>query len=346
MRILIVSQYFPPEMGAPAGRFYDFAQNWLAQGHQVTVVTGFPNFPGGEIHEGYRGELFRSEVVDGIAVERCFVLTANRRLMGRPLAYATFLLSSCLRVIFSRLQYDCVIATSPPPTVGLPGLLAAWRRRVPLVFDIRDIWPEAIVQSGRLRSRPVIWLFEAIARTLYRLSSRITTVTDGWKARLVEVGVPDAKVHVLPNGVDLAAFDAQSSEELPEAFRALEPGAHWFTYAGILNAPQGLDIVLDAAAALRERDADAYRKCQFVLVGEGPKGAELEAQRARLGLDRVVFVPRQPRSAVFSLLRRSFAVLVTLRPRKDTSTVPSKLYESLASGRPVLYQAAGDGAET
>ncbi len=346
MHILIVSQYFPPEMGAPAGRLYDFSQSWLQQGHEITAVTGFPNFPGGEIHEGYRGELFRTEVIDGITVKRCFILTANRRLLGWPMAYASFLLSACLRVLFSRLEYDCVIASSPPPTVGLPGLLAAWRRRVPLVFEIRDIWPEALVQAGRLRSRPVIWLFEGIARALYRLSTRIVTVTDGWKARLVEIGVPETKIEVLPNGVDVAAFDAQSSEELPEAFQVLDPAARWFTYAGILNTPQGLDIVLDAAARLREVDPRAYAACQVVLVGEGPREKHLKEQAQRLGLDRVVFIPRQPRAAVFSMLRRSHAVLVTLRPRKLTATVPSKLYESLASGRPVLYQAAGEGAET
>ncbi len=346
MRILVVSQYFPPDMGAPAGRFHDFAQRWIADGHDVTVVTGLPHFPGGAIHEGYRGRGFFSETRDGVTVKRCPIYTRSGR-GGRPLAYASFLLSACLRVLFDRsLRPDVVVATTPPPSVGIPGLVAAWTRRVPMVLDVRDIWPEAIVQSGRLTNPVLIWAFEALARALYRSADAISAVTEGWKARLVEIGVSPEKIHVLPNGVDVALFDAESKQPLPADFAPLAPDGRYFAYAGILNTPQGLDIVVDAFARLREKDPEAYATTQLVLVGEGPREADLRAQVARRALDRVVFVPRQPRAAVFSLLRRATGVLVTLRPRKDTSTVPSKLYESLASGRPVLYQAGGEGAET
>lgn len=346
MDILVVSQFFPPEMGAPAGRFYDFAQKWVALGHRVTVVTGFPNFPAGRIHEGYEGRWYQRETLDGIDVRRCLIVTSQRHGIGRALGYASFLVSATLCVLFARLRYDVVVATSPPPSIGVPGLLAALRKRVPLIFDIRDIWPEAIVQSGRLTNPLVIRLFEGIARFLYRRSTRISVVTEGWKARLAEIGVAPEKVEVLPNGVDVAAFDAQAESELPGDFAALDPEARWFTYAGIYNRPQGLEVIFEAAEILRQRAPALYARSQFVLVGEGPIRAELEALREAKKLDRLYLLPRQPRAAIFSLLRRSFAVLVTLRPRKDTSTVPSKIYESLASGRPVLFSAAGEGAET
>jgi len=344
LKILVVSQFFPPEMGAPAGRFHDFAQNWLAQGHEVTAVTGFPNFPAGVIHEGYRGRFYMKEVFDGVKVHRCWILTMSGRL-SRPLSYASFLVSSTLCVLFARLQYDVVVATIPPPTVGLPGVLAALRKRVPMVLDLRDIWPEAIVQSGRLQNPMIIGLFEGIANFLYRRAARITAVTEGWKTRLVEKGVPAEKLHVISNGVDVGAFDDVPAE-LPPAFGELEAGARWFTYAGILNRPQGLEYILEAAAHLRDQEPDLYAQAQFVMIGEGPIEAELKALKAERGLDRVVFVPRQPRDAVYACLQRSFGVLVTLRPRKDTSTVPSKIYECMASGRPVLYQAGGEGANT
>lgn len=344
MKILVVSQFFPPEMGAPAGRFHDFAQNWLAQGHEVTAVTGFPNFPAGVIHEGYRGRFYMKETIDGVKVHRCWILTTPKK-FSRPLSYASFLVSSTLCILFARLRYDVVVATIPPPTVGLPGVLAALRRRVPLVLDLRDIWPEAIVQSGRLNNPLVIRSFEAIAHFLYRRATRITAVTKGWKDRLIEMGVDADKIHVISNGVDVGAF-GDVPAELPEAFAALQPAARWFTYAGILNRPQGLEIILDAAALLREQEPELYAKSQFLLIGEGPIEAELKAHAAEQNLDRVVFVPRQPRSAVYACLQKSFAVLVTLRPRKDTSTVPSKIYECMASGRPVLYQAGGEGANT
>lgn len=346
MRILVVSQYFPPDMGAPAGRFHDFAQRWRAAGHEVTVVTGLPHFPGGRIHEGYRGrKFFFTEVDAGIQVARCRIVTWPGR-GGRPASYATFLAAASIRVVFDRrLRADVVIATSPPPTVGLPGLLAAWTRRVPLVLDVRDIWPEAIVQSGRLQNRLVIAFFESVARFLYRRARRITTVTAGWKRRLAAIGVPEEKIEILPNGVDLENFDEEARRALPPILANLDSQADWISYAGIFNRPQGLDIVLAGFARLREKDPGIYARTQLVLMGEGPEEAALRSQRARLRLERVVFLPRQPRSVAHRLLRRSRALLVTLRPRKDTSTVPSKLYECLASGRPVLYQGGGEGAE-
>ena len=346
MKILVVSLYFPPEMGAPAGRFYDFAQHWLKAGHEVTVVTGFPNFPAGIIHEGYRGRLSQREQIDGVDVRRCFILTAKKRFLSRALTYATFLVSSTLRVLFMRRQFDVVIATSPPPTVGLPGIVAAWRQKAPLLFDIRDIWPEAIVQSGRLKSPLIIGLFEATARLIYRKSSKIAVVTEGWRERLMEIDVPGDKVEVLPNGVDVAAFDRDASEALPSAFDVLDPDAKWFTYAGIFNRPQGLEVILAAAKRLRETAPELYEKSQFVMIGEGPLGAELREEVAREQLERVIFIDRQPRAAVFATLARSFANIVSLRPRKDTSTVPSKIYECMASRRPVLFSAAGEGGET
>jgi glycosyltransferase involved in cell wall biosynthesis len=346
VKILVVSQFFPPEMGAPASRFYDFSKHWLVAGHEVSVITGFPNFPGGVVHEGYRGKLYQREVIDGVHVHRCFLFTGKWRRVQRALTYVTFLASSLVCALLTRTGADVVVATIPPPTVGLPGLLASLRRRAPLLVDLRDIWPEAIVQSGRLRNPLVIRLFEGIAGFLYRRAERIAVVTHGWKERLVEKGVPAEKIEVLSNGVDVGAFDAEAGGELPEAFAALDPAAQWFSYAGILNTPQGLEVILEAAARVRERAPELYARSQWVLVGEGPTETELRALQQKLHLDRVVFVPRQPRAAVFSLLRRSFGVLVTLRPRKDTSTVPSKIYECMASGNPVLFSAAGEGGET
>jgi glycosyltransferase involved in cell wall biosynthesis len=346
VHVLVVTQYFPPDMGAPAGRFLDFGRLWVERGHRVTVVTGLPHFPGGVLHDAYRGRWYVREQHGAIEVHRGWTRLVKSHFIGRAMAYATFLLSGCALILLRRFDVDCVVATSPPPTVGLVGWLASRLRRVPLVFDVRDIWPESPAQSGRLKSPLLIRAFEGLARFLYRSAAAVTTVTDGWKARLVELGVPAEKVHVLSNGVDMATYEVEAKTPLPSAFSALDPSEHWFVYAGILGAPQGLDVILRAAALLRDGAPDLYAKSQFVLLGEGPKEAELRALAAELRLDRVAFVPRQPRAAAFALLARAFAVLVTLRPRKDTSTVPSKLYESFASGRPVLYSAGGEGAET
>lgn len=345
MHILVVCQFWPPEMGAPAGRFHDFGRHWVAQGHRVSVITGFPNFPSGVISEPYRGRKYQHEVMDGIDVYRTYIFASPKlNAITKVLGYLSFILSSSLFLLLKRLDYDMVIATSPPPIMGLPGLLASLKRRVPLVFDVRDIWPEAIVLSGELRNPILIRVLEWIEMTLYRLAKLVTVVTEGKRTRLIERGIPAEKIAVLWNGVDLDAFDRACRTELPEEFGKLEPNSKWFIYAGVFNQAQGLDVILKAADMLRRERPDLYAQAQFALIGHGAQRENLEGLREELSLDRVTFLPIQPRAVVFSTLTRAHAILITLRPRKDEHTVPSKIFESLASGRPVVLSASGEVA--
>lgn len=346
MRILVISQFFPPEMGAPAARFFDFARHWIAAGHEVSVITVFPNFPNGVIPPQYRGKLYQRETMAAINVRRGYIY-ASRRLnfVTKALGYISSLVSSVLIITLAGLKYDVVISTSPPPTVGLPGLLASRWRGVPLVFDVRDIWPEALVQSGRLKNRLLIRFLEWVEMTVYWRAALISVVTQGKRARLVQRGVPGEKVVVIPNGVDLDLFDTASSQPLPGDLDALAARSSCLTYAGVFNPSQGIDVVIDAAARLREKCSELYKRTSFVLIGDGTLRRHLEARKAKLRLDRVHFVGIRPREQVFAMLRRSFAILVTLRRRGDVHTVPSKIYEALASGRPILLSAAGEPAD-
>lgn len=346
LHVLVVSQFFAPEMGAPAARFHDFGRLLVERGHRVTVLTGFPNSPSGRVPQAYRGRLHDREQIDGIEVLRGW-LHASPRLsrIDKSLGFASYALSASAWVMLARLHADVVVATSPPPTVGVPGLLAARRLAAPLVFDVRDIWPEAIAASGRVQSRPLIRLLESIERTLYRSAAAVTVVTEGKRERLLEKGVPLAKLAVIPNGVDLGRFQG----ELPpvgELLREHGVDRERFVvlYAGIMNPPQGLDVLLDAATTLRARGAGD--RVQFVLVGDGSERRRLLARCASEGLGQLVrFLPIQPRERIPALLKAADAIAVTLRPRRDTHTVPSKLYESMASGRPVLVSADGAPSE-
>jgi colanic acid biosynthesis glycosyl transferase WcaI len=340
--ILVVSQFFTPEMGAPAARFHDFGRLLVEHGHRVTVLTGFPNSPSGRVPEEYRGRFFRRERIDGIEVQRAW-LHASPRLsrIDKSLGFASYALSASVWAMLGGLRADVVVATSPPPTVGIPGLVAARRLGAPLVFDVRDIWPEAIAASGRLRNRPLIRTLERIERALYRNAAAVTVVTDGKRERLLEKGVPADKLAVIPNGVDLGRFegDVPPATELLR-MHGVDPERFVVLYAGIMNPPQGLDVLLDAAALLRK--SDAGERVQFALVGDGSERRRLLARRESEGLgDLVHFLPIQPREQIPALLMSAGAVAVTLRPRRDTHTVPSKLYESMASGRPVLVSADG-----
>jgi colanic acid biosynthesis glycosyl transferase WcaI len=344
--ILVVSQFFTPEMGAPAARFHDFGRLLVERGHRVTVLTGFPNSPSGRIPEAYRGRLRQREQIDGIEILRGW-LHASPRLsrVDKSLGFASYALSASAWALLGGLRADVVVATSPPPTVGIPGLLAARRLAAPLVFDVRDIWPEAITASGRLHSRPLIRALERIERSLYSHAAAVTVVTEGKRQRLLEKGVPARKLAVIPNGVDLSRFEGDvppATELLRE--HGVDPARFVILYAGIMNPPQGLDVLLDAAALLR--GSGVGRRVQFALVGDGSERRRLLARCESEGLEDVVrFLPVQPRERIPALLTSASAIAVTLRPRRDAHTVPSKLYESMASGRPVLVSADGAPSE-
>lgn len=341
--ILVVSQFFSPEMGAPAARFHDFGRLLLERGHRMTVLTGFPNFPSSIIHEGYRGKLFARETIDGIDVRRGWVYASPKRpTLSKSMGYASFALTASLRAMFGGLKPDVVVATSPPPTVAIPGMVASRLLRAPLLFDVRDIWPEAVVESGRLERGMVVRSLESIERAVYRASSAVTVVTEGKRVRLMEKGVPEEKLAVIPNGVDLSRFDIEGSADDLLAEAGVDRDRFLVIYAGIFGPSQGLDVIFDAALRIRKEHPQLTDKLQFVLVGGG---VEKERLLARLRDDQledlIKMVPEQPREMIPPLLRASNAIAVTLRPRLDTHTVPSKIYESMASRRPVLVSANG-----
>lgn len=346
--ILVVSQFFAPEMGAPAARFHDFGVLLQERGHRVTILTGFPNSPSGVVPAAYRRRLFQRERIDGIEVLRGWLFASPKLSpFTKAAGFASFAATASLQALLRRVHADVVVATAPPPTVGVAGILASRRLGVPLVFDVRDIWPEAIAASGRLSSGPLIRVLERLERGLYAASAAITVVTEGKRARLLEKGVAPDKLFVIPNGVDLSRFDGL--EALPaDEWRALglEPERFTVMYAGIMNPAQGLDVLLDAVAQLRKDAPEAAARLQVALIGAGSERARLEMRVGSEGLaEWVRFVAEQPRQRIPVLLCSADAIAVTLRPRKDTHTVPSKLYEAMASGRPVLVSADGAPAE-
>jgi glycosyltransferase involved in cell wall biosynthesis len=348
LRILVVSQYFAPEMGAPAARFHDFGRLLVERGHRVTVITGFPNNPSGRIPPEYRGRLRMREVIDGIEVLRGWMYASpSLTRFTKSLGFISFAAAASLRTLFGRLRADVVIATSPPPLVAIPAMIAARRLHAPLIFDVRDFWPEAIAASGRLQNTLAIRMLGAVEMAAFRSSEAVTVVNDGKRIRLLERGVPEEKLHVVPNGVDLQTFH-RDQVPVTGLLRAhgVDPERFLIVYAGVFNPPQGLDVLLEAAVLLRSHHPEAARRVQFVLVGDGEERRRLSKRRLQEGLtDLVALLPVQARNVVPSLLRAAGAIAVTLRPRHDTHTVPSKIYESLASGRPVLVSADGPTGE-
>lgn len=352
MHILVVSQFFHPEMGAPAVRFGDLGTWFVRAGHRVTVLTTWPNFPKGLIYPGHRQRAVGRERWEGMEVVRTPIVALGGTTPARKaLLYSSFAASAAAQAVaqgvLSGLRPDVVIGTTPPPTVGHMSFLLAKGWRVPHVLDVRDIWPEAVVSSGRVKAGPAIALLESLNGVVLRGSAAVTTVSEGKRTRLAELGAAYQRIHVLPNGVDLLRFDGEAAEQRGPARQWLDSegvptGKRIVLYSGVFNPPQGLDLVLDAAAArLRAGQDDA----QFVLVGDGALRGHLLQRVATEGLRNVTVAGPVERALVSGLYQCAYVTLVILRPRKDEHTVPSKVYEAMASRRPVLLSADGEVAK-
>ena len=343
LRILYVSQYFPPEMGAPAVRVHGFTQRWASTGHSVTVLTGFPNHPTGKIASSYRSRWrrgFAREHVGDVSVWRVWLLPMpNRRVWERLLSFLSFTISGMIATPFLG-RHDVVVATSPQLLVGLVGWLHSRVHRVPFVLEVRDLWPEALEAVGVGRSSDLFSRsIGLLARFLYKRATKVVTVTSGMADYLVErYGLPPEKVAVVPASVEMEQFERVDqavtlSPELDVSDRFV------VLYGGTHGMAHGLEVVLEAAKVLRKNSPDVL----FLFVGEGARKAFLVEQASREGLDNVRFVGQQPHEAMPAIVTSADVGLVVLRnnPLFHT-TFPSKLLEYMAASRPVIINVPGE----
>ena len=338
LRVTFLTHYFPPEVGPAQTRLHELAKRLIAAGLAVTVVTGFPNYPAGEIFPGYTGRRFMEDSVDGIRVLRSWVFaTRSRGFIGRLLNYLSFPIFSLLAV--RKLgPTDIIYVQSPPLFTGLAALWFSRLKRAPYVFNVSDIWPQSAVELGVLRNRFAIRLAEMLERHIYRRATRITVPTPGILERLVARGVSRDKIFLLTNGVDTAAYNVTSPDR--ELARRLGLDGHKiFMYAGLHGLAQGLDVILEAAKLTRNPAV------LYVLVGDGADKAALVAKVQAEGISNVRFLPIQPTSTLPALLSLVYATVIPLR-RLDLfkAALPSKLFDSMAAGRPIIAPLWGEAA--
>lgn len=342
MKIAFLTQYYPPEIGAPQGRISGLANAFLRAGHSVTVLTAMPNYPSGRIHAGYGG-LVRREVRDGAQVIRTFVYPTQRAdFLHRLSSYFSFVISSAILGTFLLERPDYLIVESPPLFLGLAGIWLSWIKRCPMVFNVADLWPETAVRIGVLRRGSLAhWISDHLERFCYR---RARFVSGQTRAIVEDIAkrFPWCRTYHLSNGVNDRTFHPDrrttAARDVLAAAGGLPPADSCVAfYAGLHGLAQGLDRVLDAAELL----TDAPLK--FVLMGDGPTKAELMRQTRARGLHNVTFLDPRPTSEVPPLLASADIVLVPLVTHIPGAT-PSKLYEAMASGRPVVLVAEGEPA--
>ncbi|MGB5106271.1 MAG: glycosyltransferase family 4 protein [Candidatus Zixiibacteriota bacterium] len=338
LRILYISHYFPPEVNAPAVRVSQLSKHWIKLGHKVTVVTGFPNHPHGVIPEEYRGKIFSREMQDGLSILRSYVYAApNKGFARRILNYLSFMMSGMISAIFRSGAQDVVIATSPQFFVAIAGYVVSVFKNARFVFEVRDVWPEEIVAVGAMKRGFVIKMLERIEMFLYRRASLIVAVAQGTIDILTERGIDPGKIVLVPNGVDYDKFCAAVDDHAIRDQHNLN-GRFLVSYIGTHGMAHNLGTVLKAANRLRGRE-----DIRFLFVGDGADKANLVADSNALGLDNVTFVPQQSRNRIADYYAASDLCLVPLRQADlFTKNIPSKIYEVMASGKPILIGAKGE----
>jgi glycosyltransferase involved in cell wall biosynthesis len=340
MKIAYYSHYFVPEIGAPSARILDFSRQWLGAGHQVSVVTCFPNHPVGRLYPGYSKGLYFRENIDGIDVHRHWTyITPNRGFLKKTVGHASFFPSA---VLFSNRRVpvpEVVIGTSPTFFAAMAAAAMARRNRIPFVMEVRDLWPAIFVDLGVLRNRQLIRLLEKWELWLYRRATKVITVTESFRSNLIGRGIPAEKVAAIPNGADVefwkpvsAPAELRSRLGLQESFVV--------AYIGAYGISQGLSSVLGAAALLRDRPG-----IRFLFVGEGAEKEMLVRQARDAGLKSVLFLDPVDRQGVRDYYALADVCLVPLRniPLFE-SFIPSKMFEIMAMGRPILGAVRGEAA--
>ncbi len=341
IKILLLSQYFPPETGAGSNRAYEHTKRWIGCGADVTVITCMPNYPNGVIPEKYRGKKFYAEVIDGIKVVRTFTFaTPNKGFIKRTLAYFSFMLSSVIQGCYKTKNFDLIIATSPPFTVGISGWLLSKIKRIPFVFEVRDLWPDSIIQLEQVKSKFIIKILRSIEIFLYKSAARIISVTDSYINKITEHGISADKIIVIKNGVDTKYFSPlQKNTDLIKELN-LE-NKFIVSYFGTFGLSHSLETVLYAANILKEHD-----EICILLVGDGAEKDKLTSLKQNLNLSNVKILKTVPREKLKSFYSISDLMIVILKgiPLFET-VIPSKIFEIMAVQKPILHAVQGESAE-
>lgn len=337
-RVLLLTQWFDPE---PTFKGLAFARELVRQGFDVEVVTGFPNYPGGKLYPGYRIRLLLQELIDGVKVTRVALYPSHdQSVVGRVMNYVSFFVSSLVYCLFRAKRPDVIYAYHPPLTVGISASLIRLFRRIPVVYDIQDMWPDSLQATGMLSSKRVLRVVSSACNWVYRNVDRIAVLSPGFLRLLVERGVPSNKIEVIYNWCDEEALNL-SDGELPVGF----PDGDRFriVFAGNMGKAQALYSVLDAADLLQQR---GHNKIVFVFVGGGVEVERLKNYSEERRLHNVCFLPRVPMSDVGRLLKEADVLLVHLKNDPlFRITIPSKIQAYMAVGKPILMALEGDATD-
>ncbi|GBF18521.1 MULTISPECIES: glycosyltransferase family 4 protein [Arenibacter] len=336
MKLLFLTDNFPPEFNAPATRTHEHCKEWVKNGVDVTVITCVPNFPEGKVYKGYKNKFYQKEIIDGIKVIRVWTyITANEGFFKRTIDYISFMISSFLIGLF--IKCDVIIATSPQFFTAISGRWLSFWKRAKWVMEIRDIWPESIKAVGAMKNNPVISFFEYLEHKMYLNAWKIITVTDSFKKQLIDKHkIKEDKIEVVKNGANMELYGPK-----PKNQRLLEEhglkGKFIIGYIGTHGMAHKLDFILDCAKDIKDS------KIHFLFLGTGAEKENLLAQKRKFGIHNVTMLDPVEKKLVSEYISILDVGLVNLR-KSDTfkSVIPSKIFELTAMHKPILLGVEGE----
>ena len=334
-RILFLTQYFPPEVGAPQARIFEMARLLARNGYDIQILTSMPNYPKGIIDKEYRGKLWHRETIENLSVIRTYIYPSNKvGFIPRLSNYFSFVISSVLVGVWLIRRPQVIITESPPLFLGISGYILSRIYRCKWIFNVSDLWPASAIRMGILKNRFLIRLANMLEQFCYEHSDAQTGQSVG-TVRAIHQRWPAGQTILIPNGCDCSQFSpARRDENLRQRYRA--NGKIVVGYAGLLGLAQGVEVILEVANQFRDD-----RRVIFWLIGDGPEREMLEAKAQQQKLTNVVFVKLQPKSEMYRFIPSLDIAIIPLRYNLP-GALPSKIYEAMACQIPVILLAKGD----
>lgn len=341
MKILILTQYFPPEVGAPQNRLYELAVRLEKKGADVTVLTAMPNYPQMEVHELYKGKRYHFEEMNGLKVHRSWIFVSKSKgIFKRLLNYFSFVNSSLWTGCFKLGKFDLIICESPPLFLGITAWLLKKLKGAKLIFNVSDLWPESAEKLGLVKNKFFLSMATGLENFMYRNSDLISGQTQGI-CKNISTRFPNKKVYWLPNGVDLNYYNTDTADKDWKSRKGYTDSDFMLLYAGIIGHAQGLEVILKAAERLKNKE-----NIKFILLGSGPEKEMLVSLKEKLDLKQVVFMDAVPKVEMPAIVVAADAAVIPLK-RLDLfkGAIPSKVFENLAMKKAILLGVEGEAKE-
>lgn len=337
MKILFLTDNFPPEINAPATRTYEHCSEWVKAGHEVTVITCFPNYPTGKVYKGYKNTLrSKTEWMNGIKVVRVWsYMTANKGFAKRILDFISFSITSFFAGLFQ--SCDVIVATSPQFFTALSGRTLHWFKRKPWIMEVRDLWPDSIKAVGAMKENFVLNYFSKEEKWCYQSANKIVVVTNSFKKDIIQKGIPADKIHVIKNGANTELFKPRKkSQDLLDKYHL--NGKKVLGYIGTLGMAHKIDFLIDCV-----KYSEEY---VLMILGNGAERESIQNKITEENINNVILLDAVPKNEVPDYIALQDAALINLRKSDLFKTViPSKIFETAAMRIPILIGVDGEARE-